>query len=250
MNITIFTDGASRGNPGRGGWGAIVVFSDEKTTILKDERRKTKGEVIELGGRESNTTNNRMELAAVIEALRATLKIENRKLKIVINTDSSYVLKGAKEWVTGWQKNNWKTKTKQPVLNQDLWEKFLKVSDGLKIDWHLLKGHSGIPANERCDEIATAFADGETPKLFSGPLKDYKVSLSVSSSTKAISRKSKVKSSSKAYSYVSFVKGVAKTHATWAECEKRVKGVSGAKFKKSFSPEEEKQLISIWKKIH
>lgn len=239
QSVTIFTDGSSRGNPGPGGWGAVISFEE---TV---ERKKQKW-VQEIGGREKNTTNNRMELTAVIEALKAVLKIENRKLKIVINTDSSYVLKGAKEWVKGWQKNNWKTKAKQTVLNQDLWKNFLKVSEGLKIDWHLLKGHSGISANERCDEIATAFADGLKPNLYSGELKDYKVGLSVSSIARAKSSKPKAQSSSKPYSYVSMVKGVVKTHKTWAECEKRVKGVSGAKFKKSFSPEDEKQIINSW----
>lgn len=250
QNITIFTDGASRGNPGSGGWGAIVICPNGKITIANNEKGMTNNEVKELGGRELNTTNNRMELTAVIHALEFASKkitIPHSSFLIRVYTDSSYVLKGAKEWVKGWQKNNWQTKTKQPVLNQDLWEKYLKVSDGLKIEWNLLKGHSGIPANERCDEIATAFADGEDFKLFSGPMEKYPVSLKIPSvKTPRHSSFDIRHSSKKPYSYVSFVKGVAKTHQTWVECEKRVKGVSGAKFKKSFSLEDEKQIINTW----
>jgi len=239
-NITIFTDGSSRGNPGRGGYAAVVSYQKLVNSRKQDY-------VTEIGGRENNTTNNRMELTAVIESLNFVSKLTtNNSLLITLYTDSSYVLKGAKEWVHGWQKNNWKTKTKQAVLNQDLWEKYLKVSAGLKIDWHLLKGHSGIPANERCDEIATAFADGKFPKLHTTILQNYGIDLSVSSDPTAKSLKLKARSSSKPYSYVSMVKGVVKTHKTWTECEKRVKGVSGAKFKKSFSPEDEKQIINSW----
>ncbi len=247
QNITIFTDGASRGNPGKGGWGAIIIFSNKKIMIANNEKGKMNDEVRELGGRDGNTTNNRMELTAVIESLNFVSKLAtDYSLLITIYTDSSYVMKGAKEWVHGWQKNNWKTKAKQAVLNQDLWQKYLKVSEGLKIEWHLLKGHSGIPANERCDEIATAFADGKTPKLYTTILQNYSIDLSVPPTSTTKSSKLKPRSSSKAYSYVSLVRGVVKTHKTWAECENRVKGVSGAKFKKSFSPEDEKEIINSW----
>lgn len=232
--VKIFTDGSSRGNPGRGGWGSIVA-------IDKD--------VWELGGREKNTTNNRMELTAVIKALEACSKIENRKLKIVIYTDSSYVLRGASIWVHGWAKNKWKTKQKKDVLNKDLWQKFLKASNGLKIDWKLLRGHSGIPANERCDEIATSFADGHKPKLHTTILQNYSIDLSMPThSEKSANRETKTKKGV-AYSYVSSVQGIVKTHKTWAECEKRVKGISNAKFKKSFSVSDEQKIITEFQNI-
>jgi ribonuclease HI len=236
----IFTDGSSRGNPGPGGWGAVVVYNDGELKAA------------ELGGRENHTTNNRMELTAVISALDFVskhTKIQGLARTIQVNTDSSYVLRGATLWIHGWKKNNWKTKTKDDVLNKDLWEHFLKVRSDLKISWNLLKGHSGVAGNERCDEIATSFADGKKPKLYSGTLKEYEVDISVTTVSKPANQKSKTKSSKgKPYSYVSSVGGIVKTHATWAECEARVKGKSGALFKKSFSPQDEKQIIADWEK--
>ncbi len=233
--VIIFTDGSSRGNPGPGGWGSIVASEDTAT---------------ELGGGEKMTTNNRMELMAVIEAIRYAAKtFKNPSPVITVHTDSSYVLNSATKWVHGWKKNNWKTKLKDDVSNRDLWEEFLEVSVGLKLEWRLLKGHSGIPANERCDGIATSFADNEKIKLYKGSLSAYGVDLSVS---KTKIPKAKTKSSSKkgvAYSYVSEISGVVKTHKTWAECEARTKGKSKARFKKVFSIDEEKTLIASWKKI-
>jgi ribonuclease HI len=225
-SIQIFTDGASRGNPGAGGWGAIIVTSDR---------------VSEFGGEEKNTTNNRMELNAVIKALSRV------KGSVTLHTDSSYVLNGATKWVKNWEKNGWETKQKESVLNKDLWVKFLKVSAKIKIKWLLLKGHSGIPANERCDVIATRFADGAKIKLYSGPLSKYPIDITRAVATrfnKNLSHKSK----SKAYSYVSMVNGIVKIHSTWAECEKRVKGVSNALFKKSFSEQDEQSIILAWRK--
>jgi ribonuclease HI len=268
--IKIFTDGASRGNPGPGGWGSIIVFPDGKTIMRNKEltrpndwhrsvgRGIKNNEVIELGGREANTTNNRMELTAVIEALNfvnGKLKTKNEKIEIL--TDSSYVKKGAKNWLTEWKKNNWKTKQKRAVLNRDLWEKLDRLLQKASVSWHLLPGHSNIPANERCDEIATAFADlsaqagGKKPKLYSGVLENYGIDLSVASmwpqAKSPLAGGPKTKSFRKPYSYVSEVKGIVKTHKTWAECEKRVKGVSGARFKKVFSGKEESELAKQWR---
>ncbi|MEK7177103.1 MAG: ribonuclease HI [Patescibacteria group bacterium] len=152
--ITIYTDGSSRGNPGPGGWGAI---------ILRDN------EVQELGGREAHTTNNRMELTATIKALELSSESE-----ITVFTDSEYVMKGMKEWIKKWQEKGWKTANKKPVLNQDLWQKLLEASTDKNVDWKYVAGHSGVPLNERADEIATTFADGLKPKLFHGPKVKYK----------------------------------------------------------------------------
>jgi ribonuclease HI len=231
--ITIFTDGASRGNPGPGGWGAIVAHGNH---------------VNEIGGGEKKTTNNRMELTAVIEALKlvSRVKTKNIKSETIVYTDSSYVLKGGSFWVYDWQKNNWKTKTKKAVENQGLWKKFLKASEGIDIKWKLLKGHSGIPGNVRCDEIATSFADGLKPKLYSSILQNYGIDLSVKTSAKPERLLQGKTRTGKAYSYVSMVGSKIMTHKTWAQCEKRVKGVSGAKFKKSFSSEDEKLISAIW----
>ncbi len=229
--VKIFTDGASRGNPGPGGWGAIIV---------------TEGEAYELGGGEGETTNNRMELTAAIKALEFVSKKLKTKGSVTVYTDSSYVLRGGTVWVYAWQKNKWKTKQKQDVLNKDLWTDFLKVSKNQKLEWKLLPGHSGIPANERCDVIATSFADGNKISLYKGQLSNYGVDTLSISQTKTKPKKSST-SKAKPYSYVSMVKGIIKIHSNWADCEKRVKGISGAKFKKSFSPEDEKELIRQWK---
>lgn len=152
--ITIFTDGSSRGNPGRGGWGAIVVSGNE---------------VRELGGKEDHTTNNRMELVGAIESL----KNADSNLPITLYSDSQYVIKGMTEWIAGWQKKNWINSQKKPVMNRDLWEQLLEVSLNKKIDWKYVKGHAENPGNNRCDEIATSFADGELTRLYRGPLDSY-----------------------------------------------------------------------------
>lgn len=235
--IIIFTDGSSRGNPGPGGFGAVVVLRDR---------------VHELGGRENHTTNNRMELLAVISALYFldTAQSSVNNYQLTLHSDSRYVINGATKWIFGWQKNGWITSQKKEVENQDLWERLSVVMRGKKIDWQYVGGHVGVLGNERCDEIATAFADNIPPQLYSGPLADYSIKniLSIASNPTLASTKEKSGSRSKAvaYSYVSSVNGVVQTHKTWAECEKRVKGVSGTRFKKALNPAEEKDLIQQW----
>jgi ribonuclease HI len=226
--IIIFSDGSSRGNPGPGGWGAIIA--DEKKAL-------------EIGGRENHTTNNRMELLGAINALAS---IKQSKEEIILNTDSSYVINGITKWVYGWQKNGWINSTKDEVSNRDLWEELIKVSDGKKIKWNYVGGHIGVPGNERCDEIATSFADNEKIKLFKGKISDYEFNLSDTKGNGIkISKKSKNKSP--AYSYLSLVHGVLHIDKTWLECEKRVKGVKGnVKFKKSASLENEKEILKEW----
>ncbi len=226
--ITIFTDGASRGNPGRGGWGSVVV---------------TDNIVTELGGREDNTTNNRMELSAAINGLNAVLSSE----EIVLNTDSSYVINGITKWVNGWIRNGWVTKTKEEVSNRDLWQKLVSASEGKKISWNYVGGHSGILGNERCDVIATSFADDEPTELYNGPFSKYHTQ-NILDLSKVVEKANK-KSHSKAvaYSYVSMVDGKIEIHKTWAECEGRVKGKK-AKFKKAISSDHEREIIAEFTK--
>jgi ribonuclease HI len=161
--IIIYTDGSSLGNPGPGGWGAVVLFPENK--------------VMELGGREKESTNNRMEMTAAIESLREVSKRKPAVKKILIHTDSSYLLNGITMWVYVWEKNNWLTKAQEPVLNQDLWRELLKLDFSLKmkykVEWLKVSGHSGVHLNERCDVIATSFAGNNTTILFRGSLKDY-----------------------------------------------------------------------------
>ncbi len=238
--ITIFTDGSSRGNPGPGGWGAVVIASD--------------GKVTELGGREDHTTNNRMEIAA---ALGALAHIEGRKMAgdIEINTDSAYLLQGITMWVHGWAKNGWKTKTGDDVLNQDLWRELYAIVFRLKqkhaVAWNKVGGHIGLLGNERADLIATNAADKAQQVLYVGPLSEYEKLIGGSvfagtSEEKIQTKKKKSKKAGPAYSYVSSVDGTIRTHRTWSDCEARVKGKRGARFQKVFSKEEEASLINEW----
>ena len=133
--VEIFTDGACSGNPGPGGYGSLLRYD---------------GTTKEISGCERQTTNNRMEMMAVIEALR----LLKRPCKIIVTTDSQYVMKGMTLWIHGWIKKNWKNAQKKPVLNKDLWEVMLKLSKPHEIQWEWVKGHQGHLENERCDVLA------------------------------------------------------------------------------------------------
>ena len=138
--IVIYADGACRGNPGPGGWGALLISG---------------GRERELSGAESATTNNRMELLAVINALRAL----KRRVSARVYTDSQYVRLGMTEWLTGWKARGWRTADRKPVKNQDLWELLDEQAANHDIEWHWVKGHSGVPGNERCDQLANEAID-------------------------------------------------------------------------------------------
>lgn len=138
--VTIYTDGACRGNPGPGGWGAWLQFGEHQR---------------ELFGGVANTTNNRMELTAVIEALRAL----NRPIAADIYTDSQYVRKGMTEWLVGWKQRGWKTAARKPVKNDDLWRELDALAQTREITWHWVKGHSGDPGNELADSLANRGID-------------------------------------------------------------------------------------------
>jgi ribonuclease HI len=135
--IKIYTDGACKGNPGPGGWGALIINND-------DDKK-------EIYGGENETTNNRMELSAVIEALKV---IGDQACSITIFTDSKYVLKGMSEWIKGWKSNKWISSNKKPVKNKDLWEILDSLASLHKIEWVWVKGHSGHPENDRADFLA------------------------------------------------------------------------------------------------
>ncbi|HEX6528156.1 MAG TPA: ribonuclease HI [Streptosporangiaceae bacterium] len=133
--VVIYTDGACSGNPGPGGWGAVLQYGG---------RRR------EIHGGEPVTTNNRMELMAAIQALEAL----NRPVTVTLYTDSKYLLDGITKWIKGWQRNGWKTSAKQPVKNADLWQRLVQAIDGHDVTWTWVKGHAGDPGNERADELA------------------------------------------------------------------------------------------------
>jgi ribonuclease HI len=133
--VVIYTDGACSGNPGPGGWGAILTYGD-----------KCK----EISGGEEVTTNNRMELMAAIAALEAL----KRPSRVELHTDSSYLKNGITQWIHGWKRNGWRTSDKKPVKNAELWQRLDEARNRHEIDWHWVKGHAGHPENERADEIA------------------------------------------------------------------------------------------------
>lgn len=138
--VTIYTDGACRGNPGPGGWGVLMM---------------TRGKEKTLSGAEPETTNNRMEIRAAIEALSAL----KRGCKVVLYTDSRYVKDGINEWLPNWKARGWKTSNRKPVKNEDLWRELDRVVAQHEIDWRWVRGHSGVHGNERADELANAAVD-------------------------------------------------------------------------------------------
>lgn len=138
--ITIYTDGACRGNPGPGGWGALLIAGDHRKEVC---------------GGESDTTNNRMELTAAIEAL----KLLKRPSTVSLYTDSVYVRSGILEWMAGWKRRGWKTAAKKPVKNRDLWQALDEAAARHEIEWHWVRGHAGDPGNERADELANLGLD-------------------------------------------------------------------------------------------
>lgn len=138
--VVIYTDGACRGNPGAGGWGALLCYGDSTKTLY---------------GAEPQTTNNRMELQAAIEALSAL----RRGCRVELYTDSRYVRDGVVKWMDNWKRKNWKTAAKKPVKNRDLWERLDALTGKHEIDWRWVKGHAGNPGNERADALANRAID-------------------------------------------------------------------------------------------
>lgn len=235
MEIIVFTDGACSGNPGPGGWGAVVATPD--------------GQVKELGGGSDLTTNNEMELMAVIQAL-VFLRDDSRP--VTVYTDSTYVIRGITQWVWGWTRNSWKNAEGQDVANQECWKKLLGLTLDRKkispapIQWKYSRGHVGTPGNERCDEIAVHFSKGKYISLYEGSLLNYPIAIyDLPEDTELPEMKPKGEKKA-AYAYLSLVGGVAVRHSDWASCEKRVKGQSGAKFKKVMSESELQELLKSW----
>jgi ribonuclease HI len=141
-SVEIFTDGACRGNPGPGGWAALIRMGARER---------------ELSGGEPLTTNNRMELLAAIEALKAL----KRPCRVRLTTDSNYVRDGITKWIHGWRRNGWRTADRKPVKNADLWQALLDAAEPHRIEWHWVKAHNGHAENERVDELACAAADAQ-----------------------------------------------------------------------------------------
>lgn len=230
--LTIYTDGASRGNPGLGGWGAVILVD---------------GYAMEIAGGVKKATNNQMELQAVLAVLSDS-GAKAHKGPIVVYSDSTYVVNGLNSWIYGWEKKGWITTAKTPVENKDIWVKLLVLLKeyGKRLSIEKVKGHAGDLYNERCDELAVNAALGKKEKHFKGTQKDYDKFLIEIGTTLKKSRPpagGKKKATGPTYSYVSLVNGKVYADKTWAECEKRVKGKKGAKYQKVFSKAEETDLV-------
>ena len=235
--IIVFTDGAAKGNPGPGGWGAIVVTPDQHIT--------------ELGGGAPHTTNNKMELSGAIAALQ---HVANQPGPVAIYTDSTYLIQGITQWIWGWRKRGWKTAEGNDVLNRELWEQLSSLVGARPrgdVTWHWVRGHIGTPGNERADQISVAFALQQPADLYVGPLDGYArpiLQLPDDSTlpTRTAGAVPVAKPKAAPYSYLSVVDGVPMRHVTWAECEQRVKGRSGARFKKATSAADESAILTGW----
>lgn len=217
-DLVAYTDGACSGNPGPGGWAAVLVRGGSYYE--------------EIGGREERTTNNRMEMRAAIEALRMA-QIGDR---VHVVTDSRYLHDGILKWIHGWRRNGWKKADGNDVLNRDLW---LELDDlarrpGRRVTWEHVRGHAGHAMNERCDAIATAFARGGSPELQAG---DGNWIPGLGSSDGR---------SGDYPLYLSLVDGQLETHGTWAECEARVRGAKGARHRKARSEGERQAVLADW----
>jgi ribonuclease HI len=230
--VIIFTDGACSGNPGPGGWAAILV--------------SPLGKIKEIGGAERHTTNNKMELTATLEALRLLGGVKKLSTKeIRLYTDSKYVIQGITSWIHGWKRNGWKNAEGKDVSNRELWEALADVilKHAFKVEWLYVPGHSGFGGNERCDEIAVAYSKNLPIELFQGDSAHYRVDISRLPAPVDPSAPSRKKFKPV---YISYVNGELHRDADWKSCEARVKGRPGAKFKKVESPEEEADLLAGW----
>ncbi len=229
----LVADGACRKNPGPGGYGLIVATPD--------------GQVIEFGGHDSQTTNNRMELMGFYRGLQEIFKLVKSAdassaphLKTIhVICDSKYVLDGAAKNVHQWSKNGWQLASGGEVKNQDLWEKILKGLNefkalDFKFEYELVKGHSGNDANERVDQIAVRFSHEEPIDLYRGSLSAYPIKLTggAKESFQAV--------------YLSYVDGKLLRHKTWDECQKATHGKKGAKFKKVTNRLQEQDALESW----
>lgn len=217
-DAVVFSDGGCIGNPGPGGWAAIVITGD-----LYEE----------FGGGEPATTNNRMELTGAIEGLKRT----PRGSKVRVVTDSRYVTDGASKWLHGWKRRGWLKADGHPVLNRDLWELLDEAAGGRKVVWEHVDGHSGHPENERCDRIANGFARGVPPELKKGD-GGWIFADGETSTGENVKYPKPL--------YLSVVEGAVEEHKSWAECEARIKGRKGAKCKKVSSRFEHIAAIKAW----
>jgi ribonuclease HI len=223
--VVLYTDGGCIGNPGPGGWAAILVRS---------------GRYEEMGGREPATTNNRMEMTAALRGLERCRPGD----RVRVVTDSRYLVDGMTRWLRGWKARGWRKADKEPVLNQDLWQALEAAAKDRQVRWEHVAGHAGHPENERCDRIANAYARGEKPELRTG---DGSWIYGPTPDAAALAEVSDDRLPQPVY--LSCVEGAVEEHATWADCEVRIKGVKGARCKKVHSKSEYFAAMLAWRHL-
>ncbi len=236
--IQVYTDGACSGNPGPGGWAALIL-------------QPQKGWIEELAGYQSKTTNNQMELLAAIEGLRRASKLSTTSgKKILILTDSVYVIKGITQWIHGWKRNGWQTADGKPVSNVDLWQRLEAIVVTLKgfVAWQYVPGHAGVAGNERVDSLAVSYSKGEDPSVYCGPLSAYPYEIPLNAPQFLVPEGKKSPKGGKGQRPLYLVlKGRQLSHfLTWKECEAVVKGVSGARFKKVETKQDLEATLRSW----
>ncbi len=227
--LIIYTDGGCIGNPGPGGWAAVLVRD---------------GQVEELGGAEAATTNNRMEMQGAIEGLRRARPGERAR----VVTDSRYLQDGITRWIHGWKRRGWKKADGNPVLNQDLWQELDTLVQGPagSVGWEHVRGHQGHPFNERCDEIANGFARGTPPELRRGDGAWIGGTAVPAASAAPAALKLGVPPGMRLPFYLSYRDGELRLHADWVDCEVWVKGARGVRFKKVRSAAELGGTLAAW----
>jgi len=217
--LCIYTDGACAGNPGPGGWAAVLVRG---------------GRYEEHGGGEPHTTNNRMEMRAALEGLRRASPGERAH----VVTDSKYLHDGISKWIHAWKRRGWRKVDGDEVLNRDLWEALDAVCwrPGASVTWEHVRGHSGHALNERCDVLSTAFSRGETPELRAGD-GSWIPGLGPEELPEGLGYPL----------YLSLVEGELRVHLDWADCEEWVKGAKGARYKKVKAGAELRATLDAWR---
>jgi len=236
---SFYADGACLGNPGPGGWGVVATLGSH--------------EVLEAAGHSPHTTNNQMELEAILQGMTFSLThlssnsaLKKSKPTLIVLTDSKYAVQGINQWLHNWSRNGWVTQEGRPIANLTEWKRLHALLPDVRtmftLEMRLVPGHQGILGNERADKLATEYARGSQIPLFSGTKEAFEKKFGGKLEiAEAGIKKLKVP----AY-YLSYVNGKISRHKTWPECEAEVKGKAGAKYKKVFSESEEADLLKQW----
>lgn len=242
----LYSDGACSGNPGPGGWAYVLAIEDYF--------------VFEASGAARQTTNNRMELMSALEGLKhlqsqlEASSFDQCDYEFIIYSDSVYFLKGMKEWIHGWKRKGWKNSQNEDVTNKDIWQQldlaYIALKNKVALQFRFVKGHAGHYGNERCDELAVQASTTGKGKSGKFSVEQYSEQIFIFPPFVEIPdvKFNKTATKSENTYYLSMVNGVVSTHKSWADCERAVKGVSGAKFKKVQSQEEENQILKTWGK--